>query len=304
MVCQKLMLEWATESDYKEFDVLVTDWVRFVDEDGTRDRNEINHENGRARVDQDFDGSFSIEAGCGSMQGAMIKEIFDQFYDAEFRTDWDRARAELGDAVTVNDLERTDAQRRMDALFAVFSQAASTPPGGTGPRTVLNLVMDWDTYQRELCRLEGGHPAARNVDAGFDRFRCSTLDGSPVEPTEATVATLTEHVCRAVIGAESVVIDKGRAQRLFTDSAAVAARVASTHCGWRGCWVPNRHCQIDHLQPYHPRGSDELPGMTDQRNAGLFCGRHNRLKSTGRYHVWRDPKGRWRIERPDGTLLE
>ena len=49
VVCQKLMLEWATDSDYKEFDALVTDWVRFVDEDGSRDRNQINHENRRAR---------------------------------------------------------------------------------------------------------------------------------------------------------------------------------------------------------------------------------------------------------------
>ena len=60
------------------------------------------------------------------MQGSMIKEIFDRFCDAEFRADWDAARAEFGDAVTTNDLERTDTQRRMDALFAVFRQAAST----------------------------------------------------------------------------------------------------------------------------------------------------------------------------------
>ncbi|MDG2114386.1 MAG: hypothetical protein P8N02_17455 [Actinomycetota bacterium] len=130
------------------------------------------------------------------------------------------------------------------------------------------------------------------------------LDGSPLEPTEATAATLTEYVSRIVVGADAVVIDKGRSQRLFTGSAAVAARIGATHCGWRGCWVPNRHCQIDHLQPYQPCGPDELPGVTDQRNAELFCGRHNRVKTTRRYQVWRDHQGRWHIQRPDGTALE
>ncbi|MDG2114385.1 MAG: hypothetical protein P8N02_17450 [Actinomycetota bacterium] len=54
----------------------------------------------------------------------MIKEIHDRFCDAEFQTDWEAAKAEYGDQVTANDLERTDAQRRMDALYAIFCRAA------------------------------------------------------------------------------------------------------------------------------------------------------------------------------------
>ncbi|MCP3939130.1 MAG: hypothetical protein GY708_27595, partial [Actinomycetia bacterium] len=79
----------------------------------------------------------------------------------EYLSDWERLGDEDGARrddkhgegnVTAGLFERTDTQRRMDALAAVFDKAASTPPGGTGPKFMLNVVMDWRTYQRELAR--------------------------------------------------------------------------------------------------------------------------------------------------------
>ncbi|MCP4963377.1 MAG: hypothetical protein GY925_29430 [Actinomycetia bacterium] len=77
-----------------------------------------------------------------------------------------------------------DTQRRMDALAAVFDKAPSTPPGGTGPKFMLNVVMDWHTYQRELARLCGVDITPD--DANRPDFECRTLDGTPLNPTEVS----------------------------------------------------------------------------------------------------------------------
>ncbi len=127
------LLRIATGESYKTFDEVVGDWVRLADEDGTCDTNQRRHDNRDFRPHRDFDGGWSYEGGCGSLAGVEVKTIFDHFVAAEFRTDWDKAKIEHGDATTKEHLERTDAQRRFDAFYAMCLRAASTEPGGTGP---------------------------------------------------------------------------------------------------------------------------------------------------------------------------
>ncbi len=295
------LVEWALAEKYFEFDCRLSDWERFVDEDGARDRNQANHEKRDASIIQDFDGGHQITGKCGSLQGAQLLEIFRKFIEAEFETDWEKARLEYGDLATKDHLQRSDAQRRFDALFEIFLRAASTVPSDSTAGVVLDVVMDDETFQRELARLEGQDVPERgadDLDDAFERYRCSTLDGAPIEPTEAVAAGLAGHARRVVVDAAGVVLDMGRTRRLFTGPAAVAARIASTTCYWPGCHVPVSACQIDHLDPFC-RG-----GPTDQANAGPACGRHNRFKEQCGFRVWRDPTGRWIVQRPDGTQVE
>ena len=122
------------------------------------------------------------------------------------------------------------------------------------------------------------------------------MDGHPVDPTEAVAHALLDRVRRAVVGADSVTIDLGRLQRLFTGPAALTARLNTTHCYWPGCHVPVTDCQIDHRKPWAHGGA------TNPANAGPLCGRHNRHKEHG-YTVWRDPPGHWHVYRPDGVEI-
>ena len=295
------LLRIATSESYKSFDEVVTDWVRLADEDGTCEANQRRHENRDFRLHRDFDGGWTFEGGCGSLSGVEVKTIFDHFVDAEFRTDWDKAKIEHGDATTKEHLERTDAQRRFDAFYAMCRRAASTEPGGTAPEIVTNLVIDDTTYQRTLeALITGIRPEA---DPGDPSYRCSTIDGHPVEPTEAVAASLLGKLRRVVIGADGVVIDLGRSVRLFTGLARLAAQLANTECFWPGCHVPVSQCQIDHLVPFSERDDGGGGGRTNPGNGGPACGKHNRHKEHG-YTVWRDTHGRWHTHRPDGTEIE
>jgi len=288
----------ATGGSYKSFDRFATDWVRRLDEDGTCDLNQRHHENRNARLVQDFDQSWRWEGGCGSLQGAQMHDIFQHFYQAETLADWEKARAEHGDDARPEHLPRSDGQRRADTFFTIFERAASTPPGGKAPEIVTNIVIDEATWDRHLTKLAGAD--VEPADPDDHSYRCDTFDGHPIEPTEAVAAALVGGVKRVVMGADRVVIDKSRKQRLFTGSARLAVQLADNECLWPGCHIPVTNCQIDHTTGWAPaRGG----GRTNPRNGGPACGRHNRLKERG-YALWRDLVGQWHVHRPDGTRIE
>lgn len=53
---------------------------------------------------------------------------------AEFDAEWDELRARLGDDACPGLLERSERQRRADALVAIFQAAAGDGAGGVGCR--------------------------------------------------------------------------------------------------------------------------------------------------------------------------
>jgi len=295
----------AATLDYREFDERLGVWERLADEDGAGDRNRRHHDNRTFDLLQEFDGSWRLNGGGASLDGARLRDVLDHFVQAEFEADWAEARARLGDEATTADLARTDAQRRWDALVKVFDQAADAEaarPGGSSIET--SIVIDQETFERHLAGLAGEerppvpdhqHDLAADPAPGAG-YRCGTLSGHDLDPTEAVAAALTGHVRRAVLGTDSVVIDHGRRQRLFTGNAHLAAKLQRCTCYWHGCWIRTANTQVDHVKPWQDGG------RTDQANAGPLCQFHNRRKQHG-YTVHRDPHGTWHIHRPDGTEI-
>ena len=319
----------AAHRTYPEFEMLLRNWETLTDEDGCADTNQRNHDNRDASLLQDYDTSWNLRAGCAALHGAAMNDIFQAFVDAEFAADWATARAEWGDAAGAH-LPRTDAQRRFDTLYAIFNNAAdvlATEAGGT--RITTNIVIDQDTFERIATKLTGATPEAPTFD--FDPtpdtdptdedleaddvdttettetdtaptspvgFRCSTLDGHPLDPTEAVAHALLGHIRRVVVGADSTVIDLGRRRRLFTGAAQLAVKLSTTWCYWPGCNVPVTNCQTDHLTSWHQHHGRTHPG-----NGGPACGKHNRHKQHG-YTAHRDQAGTWHVHRPDGTEIE
>ena len=283
----------AGERSYRDFELVVRRWERLNDEDGPEPNDRANRNRNANIVQNDFDLTWTLFGRFGAFQGATIREIWDHYYQAETETDWEKARVELGDAATVMDLPRTDGQRRADAFYQIFQDAVCAPGSATPPDYVHNIVWSAETYEEMLRRLDGEAPEPVDVDT----HQCETMDGTPVEPTEAAVLSLLHQVRRVLVDARSLVIDQGRA-RCFTGSARTAVRLTSTRCMWPGCHVPTTRCEIDHLHD-HARG-----GPTNPDNGGNCCGRHNRWLQKG-FSVSRDPTtGEILIFRPDGTQLE
>ncbi len=287
--------EWLTRCamsmPYRDFEAVARQWERLVDADGARGRNARAHRTRDFHVRQDsFDLSWSSRGRFGALQGASFNEIFQRYEKAEWEADWDKARAEHGDRACEAQLARTPAQRRADALWQM-SQDAANSPGSAATGVVHNVVWSSESYEAMLASLDTGESPRLDPLA----HRCSTVDGVPLEPSEAAAHSLTANMRRVVVDAKGTVIDLGRARR-FTGSARQAAQLGSNDCVWPGCHRPNSQCEIDQLTE-HSRGGRTCPG----KEAPL-CGRQNRLEQRG-FSVWRDPAGTWHTTRPDGSEL-
>ena len=285
-----LMVDNATKLSHHEFRITVRRWEMLADMDGAH-RTAEQADAGRTAGIVEVGEEIHLHARGGLAQGAVMAEVFERFCDAEFTADWDATVARYGDNACYALMPRSDAQRRFDALYAIFERAAATDPDATAAIPLVNFVIDVATIKAYL---DGSGDMA--VPGDPRQRRCETVAGTPVPPSDIVAAMIWGHVRRVVVDSAGVVINMGRRRRLFTGNARQAVLLQSTRCVVAGCAAPIRRCQADHLTEWSRHGP------TDGANGAPVCGRHNRLKNSG-YRVHRDEQGFWHTYRPDGTEI-
>ena len=285
-----VLVDHAEHLPFLEFRICVQRWEALADVDGAHRGHEAAHA-GRSAHASIVGDEFRLDANGGVIDGTAISEILRRFEQAEFDADWAELRERFGDDATAAMLERTAAQRRFDALRAIFEKAASTMPGAKAPEPVVNILVDQATFEAWVA----GGADGPLPDVDVDARRCETTDGVQVAPADVVALALRGHVRRVVMDSAGVVINLGRKVRLFTGSAREAAKLQGSRCSWPGCGRPRTN--IDHTRDW------QFEGLTDPANAGPMCGRHDLYKNHG-FTVWRDARGRWHTQRPDGTEIE
>ncbi len=283
-------LRVADRLTFPDYEIAARQWERLADTKGPEPRSiaERNVSFTQNRIDL----SWKLDGSMPSLTGAGVVEIFEHYINAELLADWEKAKADKGTEAAASDLARTAAQRRADALWQIFQDAAHNPNSAVPVGFCHNLVWNEEGYEQMLARVVGADPSPIDPDT----FRCTTIDGIPVNPYEAAANSLVEHMRRVVVNSAGVVIDQGRA-RVFTGSARLAVLLADNRCTHPGCWVPASQCQIDHTISHASRG------RTNPGNGGPRCQKHNLFKEQG-FTVWRDPAGQWHTHRPDGTEID
>jgi len=181
----------AARLPYREFDRHLTNGERLADEDGAGDDAERHERNRDVRIGTNLDGSIWIDGNLGSLDGAVLRDVHEHFIDAELAADWGEARERLGDVATYDDLQRTEAQRRADALMAIVRAAASHQANQTGGSVIVtNVVIDLATFERHLRRVCSDEPVTDpdpRVATMFDDV-IADLDAPPDEdPDPASV---------------------------------------------------------------------------------------------------------------------
>ena len=291
---EELLLGFARRLWYRQFAHACDHWRRLADPDGAERTSDEVARSRNATIDIVGE-QVVLAAQGGTLAGAEMQQIFERFCEAEFLTDWDAAKAALGDnaIVTAEQLDRTAAQRRFDALVAIFRRAAgSTKAAAAEP--VVNIVCDADTFLHHL-RKSIGEDVQRLDPTTVGSRRCEMIDGTPVDPRAAVAAALIGQVRRVIVDSSGRVTDLGRRRRLFVGAAREAVLLADQTCIWPGCDRPSERCQIDHSDSWAANH-----GVTKPSNGGPTCAVHNLHKERG-YTVWRDPNGDWHLYRPDGT---
>jgi hypothetical protein len=293
-----VLLQHAGALSFDDFRLVVRRWEMLADTQGTHRDQQAAHAARSASLVEVGD-EVILRANCDAATGAALREVFDRYVDGEWRRDWEACTAVHGSDAAPSLLDRTDAQRRFDALAAIFRDAASTPADAQRPEPLVNIVIDTVTLERLLTHCEDNDNRADDARSGDPRWwRSETGDGQLVAPEDAIAAMIWGKVRRIVIDQrDGTVLDVGRRRRLFTGRARDAVLLASARCTWPGCLRPSSRSQADH------RDEHQHGGATDIANGDPCCPKHNRHKSRNGYTVRRDTNGYLHHLRPDGTEI-
>lgn len=153
--------------------------------------------------------------------------------------------------------------RHLIALIELI-RGAGTVPDGKRAGSVTPEVMVILNYEKML--------------AGATDFAI-TANGLPLTAGEARAIMCQAKIYPEVLGSKGMVLDFGRARRLFPKHVGKAVRAAYRGCSYPGCTMPAHRCELDHLEPW------ENGGTTDVDNVDLYCKIHHLARHCGLFKV-------------------
>jgi len=233
-----------------------------LDRDGRRIRE---HELRGARFSRTLDGAGFLEARFDTEGAEIIATGLDRSYERAHQT---------GDP-------RSPAQQRSDAIVEIFQHYLDGQPRGSNRPHVI-AVGDAATYSGEAVGL------------------CETLRGHRLHPETMRRWSCDSFLQRALVDADGVVLDLGRATRSFTPDQYRAMVVRDGGCRWPSCDAGPDQCEGHHLD------HAATGGPTDLDNGILACrgpGGHHRNLHEGGSTVTGDPNGELTFRDPDGNLI-
>jgi len=178
--------------------------------------------------------------------------------------------------------QRTRAQRQADALVALADRqlAAGDLPvlRGVKPHVVVTIGI-------EDLVADGAGPATASM--GF---------GATISAARARWLACDAQVSRIVMGPDGTPLDVGRTHRVVTPGLRRAVVARDKTCVFAGCGAPHHWADVHHLVHWAHGGDTSLA------NSALLCEPHHTKVHHG-FRVERDPGGRWRTHRPDGTEI-
>ncbi len=178
--------------------------------------------------------------------------------------------------------ERTRAQRQGDALVQIADNALAI-----GQVPVLRTVKPHVAVRIDLDDLADPATGAGVATTGF---------GATISAARARWLACDGRISRVVFGPDGVPLDVGREQRLVSGHLRRAVELRDGGCVFTGCDAPNPWCDVHHLVQWIDGGETSL------ENSALLCERHHTQVHHG-FRVERQPSGRWRTWRPDGTEI-
>lgn len=213
------------------------------------------------------DGSLSIRGELDPVGGEKVQSVLESFVQAD---------RPAGDT-------RTRAQQLGDALvqWADVTLAAGQTP-------ILRTVKPHVVAMIHVEDLADPTTVPDAAPLGF---------GAVISAARARWLACDGNLSRIVMGPEGQVLDHGRGKRIVPAGLRRAVEVRDRHCVFAACGAPTHWCDVHHVQEWLLE-----EGPTSLENSALLCERHHTKVHHG-FAVARQPDGRWRTWRPDGTEI-
>ncbi|MEU2351168.1 DUF222 domain-containing protein [Modestobacter sp. NPDC049651] len=177
---------------------------------------------------------------------------------------------------------RTRAQQNADAFVQIADNQLAA-----GNLPVLRSEKPHVVLQIKLEDLIDPATGAQTASMGL---------GAQISAARARWLACDAVVSRVIMGPDGVPLDYGRKHRIVPASLRRAVVARDKTCVFAGCGAPHWWADVHHLVHWINGGETSL------KNSALLCERHHTKVHHG-FRVERDPGGRWRTYRPDGTEI-
>ena len=248
---EQMLVGQAGALRHDQFAKVLAYWCQHADPDGTEDAAAAQRARRRLHLSQSIEGMWFADVVLDPLAGAIVSNQLSAIEAELFEADWAEARRLRGEDAGVDDLGRSAAQRRADALVEMAERAGAALPEARRPAPLFSVLVGYETLHGRICEL---------------------ADGTVVSPGSLVPWLDRALVERVVFDAKSRVIDVGVTQRLFTGATRRAVELQHRECYEPLCDVPGHRCEVDHIQPY------SAGGPTVVANGRLACGFHNRAR--------------------------
>jgi hypothetical protein len=190
-----------------------------------------------------------------------------------------------GDASSTGDpFTRLPYPRRLGEAMCAFLESVDPTrlPLHGGDATTVVVTLPLDALLAEL-------GTAELLGAGL--VPGDDASGDQITAAQARRLACTAKIIPAVLGGDSLPLDLGRAQRLFSPAQRKALLLRDKTCRAEGCDIPGTWAEAHHLVPW------ASAGRTDLGNALLLCSHHHHRVHDSGYGTDRLPNGDLRFHR-------
>lgn len=262
---QEMIIGFAQDLGFKEFDVALQYWINAADPDGTIPNRQL-AENAIS-LRRNSDGSLKISGQLDPLLGTTVYNAFNTAYQAATAAD---------DAAGI---QRTRAERRAHVFTELFAKGALREDG-TIANPLLHIVLGQGLAEQILAKM-ADDTVELTPDMNDPDFRCEFIDGTPLHPTLAAATLGIATMRRIIFGAKSRDLDISHNTRAFPAWMRQAGLVSSRgQCDEAGCDARFHWLHADHHKP-HSRS-----GATAWNNLRMLCSTANHDKADQHPNDW------------------
>jgi hypothetical protein len=248
---EALLVGYAKDMKFAPFCNAVAYWEQLADQDGSEEaawaRKERRDVYLVAALHGMFLGKMTLDPIGGAIVANELAVLEKEFFDA----DWAKAKERLGREPHIDELDRTPAGRRADALVEMATRSAGARGHeGRRPEPLFTVLVDYPTLAGRICQLEQG----------------------PALTPGSLVPYFDEATFERIVFAPGKRIECSPTARLFTGATRRAIEVRDQQCCHEYCDRSAEQCQIDHIVPWSEGG------LTIQENGQVLCEFHNRAR--------------------------
>jgi hypothetical protein len=248
---EAMLCDYARTLSYRSFAKALAYWRYLADPDGAEDDARNVEDENRFNLSKTYRDQCVLNGLLDPISGAIVAKPLKEIEDELFQQEWQDAKRRLGREPTVNDLQRTPAQRRAAALVEMARRAQAAALGARLPEPCFTVLVGYETFAGPICELSNG---------------TVVTPGSLVPYLDQAWAE------RVVFDGPSRVIDVGERRRLFAGATRRAVEIVGRECFHDFCDVAAEDCEIDHIHPW------AAGGPTIQDNGRPACSFHNRQR--------------------------